>query len=522
MSISVGQALIQLLEHAGVDTVFGIPGVHTIELYRGLARSKIRHVTPRHEQSAAFMADGYARVSGNPGVCLLITGPGLTNALTAMAQARADSIPMLVITGVNARDTLSKGFGYLHELPDQSAMAKTIALWSHTLLNPNDLGAVLAEAFVRMTSGRRGPVHIEIPTDVMKMQIALPQFVAPDRKEIMPSVQSLHQAAALISAAKSPVILCGGGAFQAGHLVRDLAEIMDAPVVSTVNARGIIGNHPLSVPASPSLKAVRHVLTCADLVLALGTEFGPTDYDMYDTGQFPLLQGLIRVDIDAAQLARKPETTLAIEADVQQFLSGLVPLVSLMKGDGAKRAAATKIAAFAELSPTYQSHVRLCEIIYETLPDAIIVGDSTQLIYAGNLYLEAPQPSSWFNAATGFGALGYGPPSAIGAALAAPDRPVVCLVGDGGFQFSLAEIGTAKDENANVIFIVWNNQCYLEIENSMIAAGVAPVGVKPSAPDFVKIAVAYGIKATQINANDDLAPALLQEHRPFLIEVSAK
>jgi acetolactate synthase I/II/III large subunit len=239
---------------------------------------------------------------------------------------------------------------------------------------------------------------------------------------------------------------------------------------------------------------------------------------MYDTGVFPVFTNLIRVDSDAAQLARKPETTLAIEADAGAFLENLLPHISASKADGVARAEATKAAAFAELTPTYQSHVSLCEIIYEVLPEAIIVGDSTQLIYAGNLYLEAPRPASWFNAATGFGALGYGPPSAIGAALAAPNRPIVCLVGDGGFQFSLAEIGTAKDENANVIFIVWNNKGYLEIENSMIAAKVKPVGVTPSAPDFVKIAQAYGVAAVCVDNEASFLYELRKTTTPMLIE----
>ena len=164
---TVGEALIALLEAHGVDTVFGIPGVHTIELYRGLARSTIRHVTPRHEQGAAFMADGYARVSGKPGVVLVITGPGLTNAITAMAQARADSVPMLVISGVNVTTTLGKGLGYLHELPDQRGMLATVALSSQRIADPAELPAALARAFAIFGASRPGPVHIEIPLDVM-------------------------------------------------------------------------------------------------------------------------------------------------------------------------------------------------------------------------------------------------------------------------------------------------------------------------------------------------------------------
>ncbi len=164
---TLGEALIGLLEAHGVDTVFGIPGVHTVELYRGLARSNIRHVTPRHEQGAAFMADGYARASGKPGVALLITGPGVTNAITPMAQARADSIPMLVISGVNRSDTLGKGLGYLHELPDQRGLIEKVALFSYRVTEPAELPVALAKAFAIFASGRPGPVHIEIPLDAM-------------------------------------------------------------------------------------------------------------------------------------------------------------------------------------------------------------------------------------------------------------------------------------------------------------------------------------------------------------------
>lgn len=516
---TVGEALVHLLEQAGVDTVFGIPGVHTIELYRGLAASKIRHVTPRHEQSAAFMADGYARVSGKPGVCLLITGPGLTNALTAMAQARADSIPMLVITGVNATSTLGKGLGYLHELPDQSAMIKTIALWSYTLFNPEELSLVLSQAFDHMTSGRPGPVHIEIPTDVMKMQIVLQKYTPPLPVQYAIARGQIELAATKLNAAKRPVMICGGGSVGAGDLIQKIAERLDAPVVTTVNARGLIGHHTLSVPASPSLAAIRKLLIEADLVLALGTEFGPTDFDMYDTGGFPSPRNLIRVDIDQKQLGRMPETALSIQADVTALVEQLLPLISFEVRDGNARAQRAKVEALSELSPVYQSHVKFCEQIYAAVPDAIIVGDSTQLIYAGNLFVDAPKPRSWFNAATGFGALGYGPPAAIGAALGDKSRPVICIAGDGGFQFSLAEIGTAKDEDADVVFIVWNNNGYLEIENSMISARIEPIGVTPSAPDFMKIAEAFGVEARLVSSGENLSDLLKIEKRPLLIEI---
>ncbi|MEO5755392.1 MAG: 5-guanidino-2-oxopentanoate decarboxylase [Mesorhizobium sp.] len=522
---TLGEALISLLEAHGVDTVFGIPGVHTVELYRGLARSKIRHVTPRHEQGAGFMADGYARASGRPGVAFVITGPGLTNTITAMGQARADSVPMLVISGVNATATLGKGLGYLHEMPDQRGMMEKVALFSCRVTEAGELPGALARAFALFSSSRPGPVHIEIPTDVMVKPadniVAMLSNVAPP----IPDGTAIASAAKLIAASRRPLILAGGGAKQAGAQLKHLAEHLGAPVVQTANARGLLHGHALCVPASPSLKAVRALMADADLVIAAGTEFGPTDYDGYSDGGFVLPANLIRIDIGADQLARRP-ATVSIHADCAAALDALVLEVgrtSLVSDGGQARAAAARQAAFSEISPALQAQVRVVETIRDTLPGAIIVGDSTQPIYAANLYYDHDRPGGWFNAATGFGALGYGPPAAIGAALAVPDATVVCLTGDGGFQFTLPELGAALDAQAPVIFVVWNNRGYREIETSMLDVGVEPVGVSPAPPDFCKLAEAYGIGAERL-ADIGLLPQALERARatamPRVIEIT--
>jgi acetolactate synthase-1/2/3 large subunit len=521
---TVGEVLIDLLEANGVEVVFGIPGVHTVELYRGLAASKIRHVTPRHEQGAGFMADGYARVSGKPGVALVITGPGLTNTITAMAQARQDSIPMLVISGVNRRDSLGHGRGLLHELPDQHGMVKTLALYSHTLLNPADLPLVVDRAFAVLLSGRPGPVHIEIPTDVMAVKIqsraAKPAAATRPRSDS----ETLQRAAILCAEASRPVILCGGGALTAEAEVRELAERIGAPVVTTVNARGILAGHPLRVPASPSLRAVRSLLREADLVLALGTELGQTDYDLYADGGFPVLNNLIRTDIDAAQLARGPRAALSIFSSAKTATAGIAGFLPghVAAKDGAVRADAARKAALKELTAKMRAEVGVIDMIYKALPDCTIVGDSTQAVYAGNLFCDAPRQRAWFNSATGYGSLGYAPPAAVGAAVADRGRPVVCLVGDGGFQFSLAEIGSAVDAEARVVFLVWNNDGYREIESYMVEAGVTPEGVRPSAPDFLMTAKAYGVPAERLANVLDLPRALADaaaRSGPSLIEI---
>ncbi|GAA4125111.1 5-guanidino-2-oxopentanoate decarboxylase [Aminobacter aganoensis] len=522
---TVGEALIELLEAHGVDTVFGIPGVHTIELYRGLARSNIRHVTPRHEQGAGFMADGYARASGRPGVAFVITGPGLTNTITAMAQARADSVPMLVISGVNGLPSLGKGLGYLHELPDQRGMMEKVALSSRRVSEAAELPGAIARAFEMFVSRRPGPVHIEVPLDVMGKPaeglVPLPKrATAP-----VPSERALAEARPLVNAANRPLILAGGGARRAEAELAVLAERLDAPVVTTANGRGLMHGHRLAVPASPSLKAVRALMADADLVIAVGTEFGPTDYDMYGDGGFVLPKTMIRIDIDEMQLGRRP-AAVSILADAGAALARLgADIGNARQAGGAARAKATREGAWTEIGPAMQAQVRAVEVIRDALPGAIIVGDSTQPVYAANLCYDHDRPGGWFNAATGYGALGYGPAAAIGAALAVPDAPVVCLSGDGGFQFTLPELGAALDANAPVIFVVWNNRGYREIETSMLDAGLEPVGVSPVPPDFLLIAQAYGLRAERLRDVGALGSALKKARstgKPCLIEVSVE
>jgi acetolactate synthase-1/2/3 large subunit len=519
---TLGEALISILEAYGVDTVFGIPGVHTVELYRGLARSKIRHVTPRHEQGAAFMADGYARVSGKPGVALLITGPGVTNAITPMAQARADSIPMLVVSGVNQTATLGKGFGYLHELPDQRGMMEKVALFSERVTDTDGLSRALARAFAIFDTQRPGPVHVEIPLDSMSsaagaMAVAPVLAIGPT-----PDRAGIAAAASLASGASRPLIIAGGGAKHAEVPLRALAEKLDAPVVLTINGRGLMHRHPLVVPASPSLWATRKLIADSDLVIGVGTEFGQTDFDLNAVGGFEMPKSLVRIDIDAAQLARRP-AAVSIQADSNEALMALgAGIVARGGAEGARRAEAALQIAYEEIGAEMQSQLRVVETIRDSLPGSIIVGDSTQPVYAGNLYYDHDRPGRWFNGSCGFGALGYAPPAAIGAALAAPDAPVVCLTGDGGFQFTLPELGAAVDARTPVIFVIWNNRGYREIETSMRSVGVEPVGVSPAPPDFLGIAEAYGIRAERLADVGELGPALKRARAarvPFLIEI---
>ena len=519
---SVGERLVEGLLARGVEIVFGIPGVHTVELYRGLSGSRIRHVTARHEQGCGFMADGYARVSGKPGVAFVITGPGLLNALTAMAQARADSVPMLVISGVNRRDSFGRGLGMLHDLPDQAAILRPLCP-TRTVMGPEDLGAALDWAFSTMATGRPGPVHLEIPTDVMPLPCAALPPPAPLPLPPIPGAEVLAQAVQLLNRAKKPLILVGGGARRQQAALQALAEKLDAPVVQTVNARGMMHGHALTVAASPSLESVRALILGADQLLAVGTELGQTDYNVNLQGRVPDLAAMIRIDICAEQLSRHP-AALTLHGDAGAILTALLPGIQTKTGDGAERAARTRKNARAELADLYapmQGQLEMVEAIRAALPRAIIVGDSTQPVYAANLCYDHDRPGGWFNAATGFGALGYGPGAAVGAALAAPGEQVVCLIGDGGLQFSPGELRTAVDAALPITFLVWNNAGFREIAEAMKNADTEVIGCHPSPLRMEPFAAACDLPFTSCPEEPDLLQWALSQPvtGPRLVEV---
>lgn len=524
---TVGIRLVEGLIARGIEVVFGIPGVHTIELYRGLAaaQGKIRHVTPRHEQGAGFMADGYARVSGRPAAAFVITGPGITNTLTAMAQAKADSVPMLVISGLGRSDTLGKGLGRLHELPDQGAMVATLC-HTETVTDPKTLGDVLDRAFAAMTSGRPGPAHIQISTNMMGQPCPdlSPPVVAGSTVPL--PLGRLRSMASTLNAAERVVILAGGGIRGAETQLQRLAESLDAPVVLTTNARGAMHGHRLCVPASASLNAVRKFITDADQILAIGTELGPTDYDVDANGRVPNLSDMIRIDICADQLARHP-AKMPVKADAGPIMAALLPMTIRANREGSQRAEAARQAARAELASLNQAmpgQLDMVEAIRNAMPNAIIVGDSTQPIYAANLYYDHDRPRGWFNAATGYGALGFAPGAAVGAAIAAPGVPVVCLIGDGGLQFSPGELRTAVDEKLPVTYIVWNNAGFREIADALRNAKVPVLGCDPSPLDMEHFAMACDMPFARVPQDPaELAEMLATpQDGPRLLEIQVR
>ena len=341
-----------------------------------------------------------------------------------------------------------------------------------------------------------------------------------------PSPEAIREAATRLNDARRPVILAGGGARGCGEILRRVAETLDAPTVLTVNARGMLHGHALGVPASPSLEATRDLIRGADAILAVGTELGPTDYDMYVRGGFPDLSDMIRIDVCPDQLARHP-AAVRIEAQSVAALGALAPQLRERKGDGAKRAETARVAGRAELAglhPSMPAQLRMVEAIRDAMPGAIIVGDSTQPIYAANMFYDHDRPGGWFNAATGFGALGFGPGAAIGAAVAAPGVPTVCLVGDGGLQFDPAELRVAVDEGLPVTFIVWNNASYREIAEAMRDAQTEIIGCSPSPLNLGPFAAACDLPFQSIAEDPDALRHALRQSTggPRLIEVRVK
>jgi acetolactate synthase-1/2/3 large subunit len=491
---SLGSAIPRLLAERGIDTVFGIAGIHTVELYRGLAGTKLRHVTPRHEQGAGFMADGYARATGRPAACFIVTGPGLLNIATAMAQAMADSVPMLVVTTLNPRPTLGRGEGRLHELRGQSAIGREIAALALTILTAGQLVPALEEAFAVFASLRPGPVLIEIPIDLLAEPFAPPTLrPAPRPGPPLPDDGIVIDAAALLNAARRPVVIAGGGALAGAALVRQLAEKLGAPTLLTANGKGILpAGHPLLAGGCLPLAPIRSLIKEADMVLALGTELGQTDFEYYGEGPIELSGSLIRVDIDPRQLARNVPASLPIFGEAGLVADALIPLVMGHRHDGAARAEAARLAALAVVPEPLARHRPLLEAIWRLLPEAVVAADSTVAGYAGNLMAEPPAPRRWMSAATGFGTLGFALPAAIGAKLARPQAPCLCLIGDGGLHYTLPELAAASDAGAPVIVLLWNDRRYGEIEDHMVRLGVAPLGVALYPTDFAAAATAFG------------------------------
>ena len=454
------------------------------------------------------MADGYWRASGRPAACFIISGPGMTNIATAMGQAYADSVPMLVISSVLNRAELGRGEGRLHEMKNQSALASGVAAWSHTVMSPGELPAMLERARAIFQSARPRPVHIELPLDVIVAEAGELSLAAAGPASPAPDTEAISRAAGMLDKAERPLVILGGGASHSAEAQRALVERLGAPVVLTVNAKGILPpGHPLLVGSILGEAPVLDELAAADVVLAIGTELGETDTLLFE--DWPRIPGaLIRIDIEAEQLTRNAAPAIGITAEAGAAARALSAAVTTPCPDGPDRTAALRAAVLDGIDPAYMAHGRILSRLAAVFPDLVVAGDSTQPVYGGNLTYDAHQPRAFFNSSTGFGTLGYGLPAAFGAKLGAPDRKVISLIGDGGFQFTLPELATGVELGLSVPILLWNNQGYGEIKRYMRDRKIPEIGVDIYTPDFQTLARGFGAETTTVNSLDALVEAV--------------
>jgi 5-guanidino-2-oxopentanoate decarboxylase len=515
-----GHAIISLLETYGVDTVFGIPGVHTLEFYRGIADRRMRHVGVRHEQGAGFIADGYARASGKPGVCCLITGPGLMNAATPIGQAYSDSVPVLVLCSVNAKPDLGKGRGRLHEISDQRAAIAPLTAFTRTVMDAKEFEQAVSDAFAVFEAKRPRPVVLEFPLDVLSApaDVGHPKRVQAPRPQAKPA--DLEAAARLIDGAQRPLLLVGGGTVDCAPAVRAFLERSGALGVTTTAGKGVIpASHPQCLPCALLAEPVQQVLKAADVVIAVGTELAETD-SWVDRLEIP--GQIIRIDLDPFTITRDYAPAIAIEADAGPTLEALAKLIAPGRKPDTARVAATRQAVRDGMRPLERKHAKVLDALRAALPrDGIMVSDMTQIAYTANHYFSFEEPRCNFHPC-GFGTLGYAMPAAIGAKIACPDRAVVAVCGDGGFLFTVQELGTAAELGLPLPILLWNNDAFGQIAQNMRDVGIPEIAVKNKNPDFQTLAQAYGVGFVRPGSLKGIEDALSEAFRakgPTLIEV---
>ena len=521
-TITCGEAVMRLLSKYGVDTVFGIPGVHTLDYCRGLRDGPIRHIQVRNEQGAGFMADGYARGSRRPGVALVISGPGVTNALTAIGQSWADSIPVLLLSSETDSSTHGKGWGALHEIPDQRAVTAQLTALSTRAKSPEDIPELIGQAFGVFSSQRPRPVHISIPIDVLAQPVSEDWMAMKLPKRAQPASDDIKAAANLLRSAKRPLLMVGGGAVDASAPVRELVELLQAPVVCSTAGKGIVpDNHPLSLSASTVRPEVQSFISTADVILAVGTELAETDSFVE---RLDFRGDIIRIDLDPRKLNDQYPSTIGIVADANASIQVLLAECGY-KSKRQEKEIFSELEKIRQkiienLTVSEKQHMMLLRPIADQMPDNTFYdGDICQLVYTGAFGMNVRSPGCWSYPA-GYCALGCGLPNAIGAKLAQPDRPVVCLTGDGGFMFTVQELIVASEEKLGIPIIIWENGGLKQIQDDMNSRSIPLVGVEGGNPDFVRLSQSMGCDGIIAESLDHVTGTVLSgfsKDRPTLI-----
>jgi acetolactate synthase-1/2/3 large subunit/5-guanidino-2-oxopentanoate decarboxylase len=528
----LGVELSAMLAARGVETIFGIPGVHNVELYRGIEDAGITHVLARNEMGAGFMADGYARASGRPGVAYVITGPGLTNIMTPMGQASSDNVPMLVVS--SCLDETAARTGQLHQMHDQEGAARTVAGWSATARTPAAAYGLINRAWQDFAAGDRSARHISVPISVLGGP-AEPHATAPlglTDAHRRPDPRCVKQAAEALAQARKPVIIFGGGArdlarsgqSEQPELIDRLLTAIPAATFVTYAGRGIVPpGHPFDFGTGLARPDSAAILGEADFVLVIGSELAEVDLWRPALGHSCRM---MRVDIRDAALHRDVGATWNVRADAASFVSALVATLDGTLGPFGWRAdaiARTRAGWRAEIDAHYPGIAPLCQVLAAALSaDTMIFSDMTQFAYAAKELWDMPRAGHWHHP-SGFGTLGYALPAAIGGAVARPGKPTLAIAGDSGIQYTLSELGTAAELGLSLPILLWDNEALAEIRDCMVAAQIAPNAVSQVNPDWQLLAQAYRCAYVRPSSPMGLADAIntaFSAGRPTLIHAT--
>jgi acetolactate synthase-1/2/3 large subunit len=518
---SGGEAIVSGLVAHGVDTVFGLPGAQIYGLFDAFHQAQLKVIGARHEQACGYMAYGYARSTGKVGVFSVVPGPGVLNASAALLTAFGSNEPVLCLTGQVPTAFLGKGRGHLHEMPDQLATLRSFVKWAERIEYPANAPTLVARAFQEMLSGRRGPASLEMPWDVFTQRVEVGTAETFDPlPPPQPDPDRVKSAANLINGSRAPMIFVGSGAIEAGEEILELAELLDAPVVAFRSGRGIVSNaHELGL----TMAAAYRLWPKTDLMIGIGTRL-----ELPTMTRWPFRpQGLksVRVDIDPVEMRRYPPD-VGIVADAK---AGTAELLSTVKKIGyAKtngRRAAIREASAAALKEIQkiQPQMAYLNILREVLPaNAIVTDELSQVGFTSWYGFPVYEPRTFIS--SGYqGTLGSGFPTALGAKVAHPTRPVVAITGDGGFMFGVQELATAAQFNIGVVVLVFNNNAYGNVrrdqrehfEGRLVASDLVN-------PDFVKLAESFGVGAVRVTSPDHFRPALekaLADGGPYLIDI---
>lgn len=518
---SGGDEIVGALAAHGIDTLYCLPGVQSDHLFNAIFDSDgaITPIHTRHEQGAAYMALGAAMATGKPAAYSVVPGPGFLNSCAALCTAWAVNAKVVAMAGQNPVPSLGKGFGLLHEIPDQLAVMAQLTKWSSRIDNPDEASGKVAAAFQALNSGRPRPVGLELPVNVLagrtdqKAAAPLPLDEAP---QALPD--NIERAAELIAKAERPIIFVGSGAIHAADEVRALAEKTGAPVVGHRNGRGILdARHPLSI----SQAAAHELWKTTDLVIGIASHM---QLPLMTWGTDDKMQ-VIRIDIDPSELTKFAKMDLGINADSKAALAAINELLGARTIDTKQRleALAARKERFASEIAGLEPQLSFLRVIRDVLPEnGILIDDLTQVGYVSRIAYPVYQPRTFLN--SGFqGTLGWGVATALGAKNAVGDTPVVCISGDGGFSYNIQELSTAVRHGIGATFIVFNDSAYGNVRrmqkeehgNRVIASDLLN-------PDFIKLADSYGMAGHRVRTAEELRPVLekaLASGEPNLIEV---